>query len=106
MAFKIEDMLGGAVIPTAGGGKVKVCKLTADNAYATGGYAVTAAQFGLTAITAISDALVVGKFLHYDPATAKVQVLVCGASGAAAAEAANASDQSLVAGGIVTVIGT
>lgn len=106
MAMKVADVLGGRVIPSTGGAVEKVVSIACDNAYATGGYALTPAQCGLSTISQISDAIQGGKIVHYDPATAKVLVYVCGASGAVLSEAANASDQSGITDARVRVVGT
>ena len=98
MALVIADLNAGRPIATTGGVVEKLVSVTGDSAYTTGGTAVTAAQFGLSSILEISDAISGGKILHYDPVNAKIQTLVCGASTAAMAEVANASDQSAVIG--------
>lgn len=98
MAIVVKELAGtgGRSVELVGGLKEKLFTVTGDSAYATGGYPVTPAMFGLTSIIAVTDAISGGKVLHHDPVNAKIQVLVCGAATAVLQEVANASDQSLV----------
>lgn len=67
--------------------------ITGDASYATGGYAVTATQFGLTRLDGIDClAAVSGKHVIYDSGTGKVLFITT----ATGAEVSNASNQSAV----------
>ena len=83
MALSIGDVAGGAVIATTGGIKERLFTITGDTSYPANGYAVTPANFGLTTIHSITDAISGGKVTHYNPTSEKVEILECGGASAA-----------------------
>lgn len=74
-------------------------KVTFDNSYPTNGEAITAADFGgddLLFVGVNAASSVVTKSVYWDRTNSKLKIFVEDGTSGIAAEAANASDQSLV----------
>lgn len=93
MAVVIADLAGGKELPLAGGLKGRLFEITGDAAYAAGGTAVTAANFGLTSIISISGQTSGGRMLSFDATNSKLMTFRGAAAASALAEDTTA-DQS------------
>jgi hypothetical protein len=71
------------------------CTITGDSSYATGGYAVTPASFGMNSITGIVPlGVVAGNVAQYDATNAKIRFIVA-ATGAEVANTTNVATSIL-----------
>lgn len=86
-------------LPLGGSRYLWLGSITLDNSYPTNGEAIAASDFGADKILFVQlsgAANIVTKSLEWDRTNSKIKVFVEDAISGIAAEAANASDQSLV----------
>lgn len=75
MAIAIFDVTKRAPTPLTGGDVEDVKEITLDTDYASGGYAITAAQLGLSSISFVACPGVGGYVCEWDYANSKLKVL-------------------------------